>query len=190
VSLNTTFVRLRYTYNFNYMKFAIRNGYSAKFRQVRSSGSPLIQMNAYYNSFKSDSSLFPIQLIENTLQTTPVNNLSINGISIGAGYAYTFVLQNHYFFSLMGVPCIDAQWRRYDTQTTNGKNYFLVAGSLTSKAQFGYNSKKFYTLFLIGYELNSYSNKQYRFQSQYYSAEFNIGYRFGVPEMKIMKRFK
>lgn len=190
ISLDTKLLRVRYTYNINHKKYAIRNGYSAKFRQIKSCGSPLIQVNAWYNSFRSDSSLFPLQLVDSTAQQAPVNQLAVNGLSLGGGYAQTFVIRKNFFFSLMAVPCIDAQWRKYITNEIRGKSTFHISGSVSSKIQAGYNSRKIFSALVLGYELNTANKEKLLFQAHYYSVEFSIGYRFDVPEVKVMKWFR
>jgi hypothetical protein len=190
VSLDTRLLRFKYMYNVNHDRYAIRSGYSAKYRQIRSCGTPLIQFNAWSNSFKSDSSLFPIQLVDSTAPPEAVNHLQVNGFSLGGGYAQTFVIKKKYFFSLMAVPCIEGQWRKYSTATEPGSFAFHVAGSLSSKIQAGYNSRRVFSALVLSYELNTINKEKLLFQSNYYTVEFSVGYRFGLPEVKMMRWFR
>jgi hypothetical protein len=83
-------------YVFNDKKFSYRAATSQTEWQKKSAGSFLFGGEAHYGVIKADSSLVPGKL-DNPYPQTGINNIRFFSFGPGFGYAYTVVMQQHYF---------------------------------------------------------------------------------------------
>lgn len=106
--------------------------------QKRSAGTLLYGGEAYYGVIKGDSALVPQQLGKNYPQDG-INNINFFRVGPGIGYAYTLVMQKHFFATASLVGNLDFTASAEDGINGNNKKITLNPG-LIYKAAIGYNS--------------------------------------------------
>jgi len=106
--------------------------------QRKSAGSFLYGGEMVYGSVYGDSSLVPLQLKDSYSQTN-IDRISFFRVAPGAGYAYTGVLDDHYFItgSLIANVGINFTSERF---TENAERKTSINPSLNYKLAAGYNS--------------------------------------------------
>jgi hypothetical protein len=92
----------------------------------------------YYGTAKGDSALVP-KSIESSFPQKGIDNLNFMAIGVGGGYAYTLVIDKHFFITASAVANLDLTFTSEDG--TAGKNRRTSIGpSVVAKGAIGYNS--------------------------------------------------
>jgi Domain of unknown function (DUF4421) len=126
----------------NEKKFSYQAGLLQNEWQKKSAGSILIGGEIYYGAIRGDSTLMPT-IIDPKASALAINKFHFFSFGPGVGYAYTFVIKEHFF--ILGSATINLAFR-YSTEisTPNDEhashfgfrpNYILHVGA-------GYNSNK------------------------------------------------
>ncbi|QEC67716.1 DUF4421 domain-containing protein [Panacibacter ginsenosidivorans] len=106
--------------------------------QKRSAGSLLYGGEIYYGSIKADSSLVPVAKTS-LFEQAGVDKMQFFTAGIGAGYAYTLVIEKHLF--VMGSAIANIDINLSDEHNGNNQNkHTAVTPSFIYKAAVGYNS--------------------------------------------------
>ena len=108
--------------------------------QKKSAGSLLIGGQAYYGSVKGDSALVPAQL-DKSFQQSGVDRFSFFSAGPGIGYAYTLVIDKHFFLMGSAVANVDLNYTMEDGANLSA-NKFSVTFIPVFKTAVGYNSNK------------------------------------------------
>jgi len=174
-------------YIFNNKKFSMRATYLQNERQRKSAGSFIVGGTLFYSKFSGDSSFVPSQIIYPDFfggykfdQT-----LSIN-IGINGGYSHTFVLKEHYFFSLGLSLGPQINYSIVSSVEENVSNINGVTMGLNGlfRSGLGYNSRKFYVgVFIINEFLaNQLSVDDISTYLNIGIVRLNFAYRFGLKK--------
>jgi hypothetical protein len=124
----------------NDQRFTYGAGLSQNALQLRSAGSFLLGGQAFYTSLHADSALAPFN-VDSSYSKQDIRKVHLFEIGPGIGYAYTFVLQRHYFFLGSVNANLNAAFSREigasirRDQVTLSANYLLRFGT-------GYNTAK------------------------------------------------
>ncbi len=122
----------------NKEKFSYRAAISQNEWQKKSAGSPLYGGTIYYGTAKGDSALVP-KSIESAFPQKGITNINFMALGGGVGYAYTIVIDKHFFITASAVANLDLTLT--SEEGPNGKNRKTTIGpSVVAKAAFGYNS--------------------------------------------------
>ena len=106
--------------------------------QKKSAGSLLLGGQVYYGLIKGDSSLVPQQL-ESSFAKTDINRINFFSVGPGIGYAYTMVIQKHFYIT--GSLIANLNFNFSSEETINAKhNKVAVNPGAVYKASIGYNS--------------------------------------------------
>jgi len=116
-------------------RFSYRAAHLQNEKQKKSAGSILIGAEIYYGIIKADSSLVPSMISENYGQKA-VRRLDFIKVGPGIGYAYTYVIREHFFLtgSLCASLSLDYSYQHGATSkaekfdVNKGFIYRLVAG--------------------------------------------------------------
>jgi Domain of unknown function (DUF4421) len=122
----------------NKEKFSYRAAITQSEWQKKSAGSLLYGGTAYYGTAKADSALVP-KSIENAFPQKGITNINFIAIGAGAGYAFTLVIDKHFFLTASAVGNLDLTLT--SEEGTAGKQRKTSFGpSVVAKAAVGYNS--------------------------------------------------
>jgi len=122
----------------NKEKFSYRAAITQNEWQKKSAGSPLYGGTMYYGTAKGDSALVP-KSIESGFPQKGIYNLNFLALGAGIGYAYTIVIDQHFFITASAVANLDLT--STSEESTAGKNRKTSVGpSLVAKGAIGYNS--------------------------------------------------
>jgi len=123
-------------------RFSYRAAHLQNEKQEKSAGSILIGAEIYYGIIKADSSLVPPVISENYGQKS-VRQLNFIKAGPGIGYAYTFVIKQHFF--LTGSLCASLSL-----------DYSYQQGSVGKAEKFDVNKGFIYRL-VAGYDKNNWN---------------------------------
>ncbi len=119
-------------------KFSYRAAITQNEWQKKSAGSALYGGTIYYGTAKGDSALVP-KSIEGPFPQKGITNINFMAIGAGIGYAYTLVIDQHFFITASVVGNGDLTFTSEESST--GKQRKTSVGpSLVVKTAFGYNS--------------------------------------------------
>jgi hypothetical protein len=122
----------------NKEKFSYRAAITQNEWQKRSAGSLLYGGTVFYGSVQGDSALVP-KSIEASFLQRGINHLNFMAIGPGIGYAYTIVIDKHFFITASAVTNLDLTITSEDG--IGGKERkFAFDPSIVAKAGIGYNS--------------------------------------------------
>jgi hypothetical protein len=106
--------------------------------QIKSAGSFLYGVEANYGLLKGDSSLFPANSVQDT-NSKKINKIEFINAGVGIGYAYTLVIEKHYFISGSIIGNVDVTTTTEDALQGN-KTKTNIGASAIYKGALGYNS--------------------------------------------------
>jgi hypothetical protein len=182
--ISTVSLGLNGQYIFKHKKFSYRAAFVQNEWQKKSAGSFILGGNVFYVDIKGDSSLIPKDdLDSNFFANTHFSQSRIFNFGITAGYAQTFVIKQHWFItlSLVGGFAGGGSWIYTSEEGEPDRSGFTLAGSITGRGAFGYNSRTFYAG--ISY-LGVYNRTQSPVPNSW------IGYNTGVYRFNIVYRFR
>ena len=105
-------------YIFNHKKFSYAAAYNQEVCQVRSAGSPIVGLMAYYADFKYNDS----RNAELIYEMDDIGRLRQYQVSVGGGYAYNFVPAKGWLISALCMPMLTVLNRtKINTYTSNVK---------------------------------------------------------------------
>lgn len=172
--LRVRMVGLSGYYVFNNKRFSYRASMIQNERQTKSAGTFLIGGESYYGTVQSDFQLIPSEIAAHYPQGD-VNRLRFGKVGVGLGYAYTYVLEEHWFAtgSVTLNPSLD--FVREETPR-DYKESFGISLNYMTRLAVGYNARRWiYTA--------SWINNTVTMQGSYNEANYNIStgnYRFTV----------
>lgn len=120
-------------------KFSYRAAITQNEWQKKSAGSPLYGGTLYYGTVKADSALVP-KIIQNSFPQKGIDNINFMAIGAGVGYAYTLVIDKHFFITASAVANIDLTMTSEDGSANGKQRKTSVGPSVVTKGSFGYNS--------------------------------------------------
>jgi len=132
-------------YVFNNSRYSNRATFLQNHWQRKSAGSLLVGGNLLYNSIKADSSLVPSNIIyDSILNGTSFKRTDYFALGGNVGYAYTFVLWEHWFinYSILGGLSYGATAIYPDNESMQRE--FKLGATLLNGLGLGYNSQRFY----------------------------------------------
>jgi hypothetical protein len=191
--LAATSFKMKFMYFANHKRFAFKAGYSCAYRQLRSSISPIITANWYYNAFKSDTSLIPPQIASYYDTHADLKEFNVGGVSVYGGLAANIVLWRSVFWNLTLLLGPEQQWRtyRYINNTYNNNTTSYLGFSSDFRTAFGLNYKYCFFMFQGKYDQVTYGKPaNLRFHSTFFSWNFTMGFRFRVKPPKLYQRFQ
>ncbi|HUS02186.1 MAG TPA: DUF4421 domain-containing protein [Chitinophagaceae bacterium] len=118
-------------------KFSYRAAFVQNEWQTKSAGSLLYGGEAYYVSFSGDSALVPKQ-IQSGYPQAGIKKINFISIGPGIGYAYTLVIEKHFFITASLIGNMDLNFTSEEGTATNKK--FSVKPAAVYKGAAGYNS--------------------------------------------------
>lgn len=119
-------------------KFSYRAAITLNEWQKKSAGSALYGGTLYYGTAKGDSALVP-KSIENGFLQKGIYNINFMAMGAGMGYAYTLVIDKHFFITASAVGNLDLTLT--SEEGINGKKRKTSVGpSVVAKGAIGYNS--------------------------------------------------
>ncbi|HVB03405.1 MAG TPA: DUF4421 domain-containing protein [Chitinophagaceae bacterium] len=175
--LNVNFLGIAGYYIFNSGHFSYRASLVQDEWQKKSSGSLLLGGEIYYGSIYGDSDLIPGNL-QAGYSTQKIHRVHFFEIGPGAGYAYTFVFQQHFF--LTGAINLNAAFA-YNREFGISTAFRIgINPNFTYRAIAGYNGNRWaINLSWINNQISFaglYSGESYRIKTGMYNLTVN--YRF------------
>ena len=129
-----------FQYIFNYRRFSLRASYLQTDWQKRSAGSPLIGFETYTGRVRADSTFTPTYV---NREVAKLNETKMSFVVLGpnVGYAYTFVVQEHFFVT--GSASVSLDYGVNTLTSMNGKaNSGALSSNIFSRLMAGYNSER------------------------------------------------
>lgn len=122
----------------NKAKFSYRAAITQNEWQKKSAGSALYGGTMYYGTAKADSALVP-KSIESSFPQKGIDNVNFMAFGAGVGYAYTLVIDRHFFITASAVGNMDLTLTSEESPA--GKQRKTSFGpSVVAKGAIGYNS--------------------------------------------------
>jgi hypothetical protein len=156
----------------NKEKFSYRAAILQTEWQKKSAGSVLYGGNIYYGSLKGDSAFVPAKL-QNQFPQAGITKINFFGFGPGIGYAYTLVLDTHFYITGSMVGNLNLNFTKEETTSSNSK--VALSPATVFKAALGYNSDNWnlsanWTGNGIWFEGDAYSKKDYFWPSGNYKV--------------------
>lgn len=136
-----------YLYNFNYKRFSFNASFTGSQSQLKSAGSPLAGVFISYFELHANSSFVPSTFVDSPTLVNQISETTLLTTGLIGGYAYTFVLPLHFYFTVSLTPGI-----AFNTGEVKSDKYYSIAEPLTvsykiiSREAIGYDpGKKFYS---------------------------------------------
>ncbi|RYY54067.1 MAG: DUF4421 domain-containing protein, partial [Chitinophagaceae bacterium] len=123
---------------FNSDRFSYRAGFLQNEWQKKSAGSFLLGGEIYAGRIQSDSALGPTT-IDNQFGSLGIRQVNFFEIGPGAGYAYTFVLDQHWFLTASGTINADISFNKEKVSAGKEKQT-SISPNFTLRGVAGYNS--------------------------------------------------
>jgi hypothetical protein len=178
-------------YILNWRRFSSRAAFLQNEWQTKSAGSFLLGAEFYYGRSTADSALVPTTLGERYKRSANITGMRYGDIGVGAGYAYTLVIDKNWFLtgSLSGSISIDIvkEWQ-------NQQSYSNVSfrPNYAAKVGIGYNSRRFTTsVSWVNNTIETHgSRSSYRLLTG--NTRLHVAYRFHTTSKlrKILKPFR
>lgn len=182
--LRTNLVGFSFSYLFNSERFSYKASFQQNEFQKRSAGTPMAGAEAYWMLTMADSSIVPGPMAGiNSLDETPFNQADLYNFGLNGGYAYTFVWDEHLYFSLASTLGISGAYQLIrDSRASYTCCDGLTAGlSNTTKIALGYNNNKYY----VGVSYVRFA------MSQFVAGQGDwITYSAGHIRVSLVKRFR
>ena len=173
---------------FNSERFSYRAPFIQNEWQKKSAGSFLLGGELYAGSVKSDSALGP---------STVANDFSANGIrrvnfiefGPGAGYAYTLVLQQHWFITASGTVNADIGFTK-EIVSAGKEKQTSISPNFTLRGVAGYNSDNWSaTVSWVENQMNFNGSNDRDYLLRTGNLRFTVAKRF-LPGRKLKKKLK
>ena len=189
-SLRSTLHKLKFIYFTNHKRFAFKSCYSSSYRQIKSSFTWIITANAYYNTLKSDSSIFPLPIRHYYGDQGGLRGLNVFAFSVYGGASLNLVIWKHLLINVTAMLGPEDQFRtyRYDSLPTRDLNYINFSGDV--RGAIGLKYKKFYTFLSATGDITPFKSGQMEVKSTYYSVNFTMGFRIHTGYPKFYQRFQ
>jgi hypothetical protein len=129
-------------YALNWRKFSLRAAYLQAAWQRKSAGSFLLGYELYNAQIKGDSALVPSRYADDEAAEQIRQSWYFN-MGPGAGYAYTLVINKHWFASGALTAGVAASWVRESSLFVPNQYSFSVRPHTSYKAALGYNAERF-----------------------------------------------
>lgn len=159
----------------NFRKYSPSAALNQTYLQSKSAGSLLFGGEAYYGSLKGDSSIVPASVTAGAKKES-INKISYFSIGPGIGYAYTLVLQKHYFISGSIIGNADLNIVTQD-ETQGSDTKTNIGFSAVYKGAIGYNSGTWSIAGIVSGNLLSgntfHSSNQYLYNTGLFRLSFN-----------------
>lgn len=145
-NMHNTNISLVVQYIFNDNHFSYNAPFYQNEYQKKSAGSFIVGGGIYYARLKDDSAIIPANIrYTNFYNNNDFNITSNTGLGISIGYAYTWVIHNHFFVtgSLNGGTGISYNVLKNNVDN-NHDNKFGPSYNLNARFAAGYNSYKYF----------------------------------------------
>jgi hypothetical protein len=180
ISSNTFGVSCFYIYNSK--KYSNKASFVQKEWQKKTAGSLVAGASIIRYEVKADSSFIPTNFSDSSFfKGVDFNHSSLFSVEGQVGYAFTYVLKEHLFFSLSVIGGLGGGYTKLTPVEEEELSEVKMNLSLHNSAGFGYNSK----LFFVGF---NYSNLISNTQSP--TENTNIGFSNGRFQLVVAYRFK
>jgi hypothetical protein len=141
---NTNF-GLNVQYIFNDKRFSYRAPNLQNEYQHKSSGSLLVGGEVFYGRIKGDSAIIPSNMQDTMfLRDLRFYKTTITSLAANVGYAYTFVVKQHFFLSLSLTGGLGGNATSLFLEDGVVKHNVGIQFSNTVRASIGYNSLKYF----------------------------------------------
>ncbi|GEP92766.1 protein of unknown function [Chitinophaga terrae (ex Kim and Jung 2007)] len=136
---------LNVQYVFNDKRFSYRAPNLQNEYQHKSAGSLIVGGEIFLGRIKGDSSLIPPNMQDTLfLRELPFYKTNISSLAANVGYAYTFVLKQHFFLSLSLTAGLGGNATSLFLENGEVKRNVGIQFSNTVRASMGYNSHRYF----------------------------------------------
>ena len=171
-------------------RFSYRSVMTQNEQQLKSAGSLLLGGELYLGGLRGDSALLP-SLLMAAYPQQQTDKIRFFRIGVGAGYAYSYVFQKHFFVSA-GLTAIVDYAATSEFQQKQKKSVHVVAPNLSYRVSVGYNSRLFNinaSVFNNSVPAHSaLTNRKYNLFDQQFrvtiAKRFNIGHKLKTKLLK------
>ncbi len=167
---------------FNHRKFSYRASFNQDAWQRKSQGSFLLGGYLTYYDLRADSSLVPMVLSEQFDPGVRVRRGNFTDVGPMGGYAFTYVLKEHWFVTLSGALGAGLSIQRLLLVSDDGEHMRPLTGPgwhAQLRAALGYNSKRTYVGLLFNQENVGYLT----------AGEQGIRWNVGNVRLNLVHRF-
>lgn len=140
---------------FNHRRFSYRASFNQDAWQRKSQGSFLLGGYLTYYDLRADSSLVPTALADQFDPDLLVRRGNLSDVGPMGGYAFTYVLKEHWFATVSGALGTGLSVQRLRVPTTDGEQVLSSTGPgwhTQLRAALGYNSRRTYLGLLFNQE--------------------------------------
>lgn len=156
-------------YTLSNQEYSLKSSFLMTDRQLQSNGSILLGLLSDYLSLKADRSIFN-QEFDNEVKYV----LSQNGIA--GGYAYTYVLSDHFFATAMAMTSLAYTKISEKTITERSFGKFRFIPISDFRLATGFNSDRYYA----GIQLRYHPRRVKFNELSMFQSTFNLQFTFGI----------
>ena len=173
---------------FNSDKFSYRAAFLQNEWQKKSSGSFLLGGEIYVGSIRGDSAIGPVAT-DNQFGDLGIRQVNFVEFGPGAGYAYTFVLQQNWFATASATVNADIGFNKEKVAAGKEKQT-SISPNFTLRAVAGYNSDKWSaTISWVENNINSNGSNKREYLARAGNVRVTLAKRF-LPGRKLRKKLE
>ena len=174
-------VRAGYLHVWNWKKFSARSAFTFSERQLKSAGS--ITSSAQFRHFRvgGDSSIVPYPTRPFYGSLKNLREVRFNEVSLGMGYAYTYVPAEYWFVhgTLVMKGTLQHQWYRETGEDPESR--FIINPGIDFRLSTGYSQDYFWIAFLVSGYGDLYNLPGINMGWGYFNAGVHFGIRIPTP---------
>ena len=170
-----------YMHFWNWKKFSARAVFPFAERQLKSAGSLINSIQIRHFRVIADSSILPYPTRPYYEQLNNINDIRFNELSIGVGYAYTFVFDERWFIHGTAIIKGTAQ-RQKHRELGNDYNFrYVINPAAEYRLSAGYSEDLFFLAILFAGYSDLYNLPDIEMAWGYFNFSINFGVRIPTP---------
>lgn len=189
-SMKISTYRLKGMYFFNNKKYSFGAAYLANQRQLKSAASFLVTSNIHHERIGTEATLIPQPLAAYYGGDAMLKNIKWWGNNIGIGATGNLVFLKRWFLHGTVTIGTETQWRQYLYTSGYNKNICKISLAGDFKAGIGYNANNFFASFSSSIDYHTINTSNLTMVESLTTGYIIIGYRFGVKEPRLYKKFR
>ena len=170
-----------YMHIWNWQKFSARAVFPFAERQLKSAGSLINTIQVRHFRVSGDSSILPYPTRPFYLQLNELNDVRFNELSVGVGYAYTFVFEERWFVHGTAILKGTAQRQKYREVEKEFQYRFVLNPAAEYRVSAGYSEDLFFLAVLFSGYTDLYNLSGIEMTWSYFNVSVNFGVRIPTP---------
>lgn len=170
-----------YMHIWNWKKFSARAVFPFAARQLKSAGSLINTVQVRHFRVSADSSILPYPTRPYYLKLNDINDIRFNELSVGVGYAYTYVYEERWFLHGTAIVKGTAQRQKYREVEEDYQYRFVLNPAVEYRVSAGYSEDLFFLAILFAGYSDLYNLPNIEMTWNYFNVSVNFGVRIPTP---------